>query len=125
MDKYDPYKIFDNNFGRRMTKSGTKIDLDPKTTRCALLDNCFCSKNSDCGKKQSCTTIPGYNHTVCKTNNETPESRFDRSLFPPPAGVFNWLLTVVPTLVTAVLAKCPVVDVVVDTVPNVIGSLLG
>lgn len=125
MDKYDPNKIFINNFGRRMTKSGTKIDLDPLTTRCALLDNCICSKNSDCAKKQTCTTIPGYDYKVCKTNNETPEQVFDRSLFPPPTGLLNWLLTVVPTLSIAALAKCPVLDFVIDTIPDLLGSVLG
>lgn len=124
MKKYDPYEIFINSFGRRITKKDVKIDFDPLTTRCALLDNCFCSKDCDCAATQICTSLPGYNYTVCKTKNEVPEVQFDRSIFPDPGGWINWVLTVVPTLVTAVLAKCPILGLV-DTVPDVLVSALG
>lgn len=124
MEKYDPNKVFINSFGRRMIKNSTKIDFDLMTTRCALLENCFCSEDSDCADEQICTSLPGYNYLVCKTKNEIPERQFDRSLFPPPSGLLNWFMTVVPTLVTAALAKCPIVGVV-DTVPDVLTSLLG
>lgn len=123
--KYDPEGIFQNNFGRRITKNGTKIDIDPFTTRCALLDNCFCSNNSDCADTQSCISISGYTYPVCKTRNEVAETKFDRSLLPPPSGLLDWLLTIVPTLVTAVVAKCPILGLVNTIVPNVLGSLLG
>jgi len=125
MSKFDPNKVFMNKFGRRLTQTDIAMDLDPLTTRCALLDNCFCSKNGDCGSSQNCTTLPGYNFTVCKTRNEVPEVQFDRNAFPPPAGLLNWLVTVLPTLVTAVLAKCPLPGVLLETVPNIVGSVLG
>lgn len=125
MEKFDPKKIFLNNFGRRMTKNGTKIDFDPLTTRCALLDNCFCSKHSDCAATQLCTTIPGYTYPVCKTKNEVPETQLDKSAFPPPSGLLNWFVTVVPTLATAALARCSVLRLVSDTVPDILRSLLG
>ncbi|KAJ6635180.1 L-gulonolactone oxidase 2 [Pseudolycoriella hygida] len=125
MSKFDPNQLFLNNFGRRLTQTGTKLDLDPKIIHCALLDNCFCSKNSDCATEQTCTTLPGYNFTVCKTKNEVPEAHFDKNSFPPPAALFNWLVTVLPTLVTSVLARCPLPGVLLKTVPNVVGSLLG
>ncbi|XP_037034206.1 L-gulonolactone oxidase 5-like [Bradysia coprophila] len=48
MNKYDPNEVFINNFGRRVKRTGYKLDIDPKTKHCALLDNCFCSKNCDC-----------------------------------------------------------------------------
>lgn len=83
-----------NNFGRRIKRVGTAVDTDPLTTRCALLGNCICSRNSDCGDTQICTTIPGYNYYVCKTRNELPElTTMDRSKLPPPFGVLGFLLS--------------------------------
>lgn len=124
MKKYDPNHIFINNFGRRITKTGTKIDFDPLTTRCALLDNCFCSKDADCAKTQLCTTLPGYTYPVCKTINEVPEKQLNKSEFPPPAGFLNWLSLTVPNLAIAALAQCPLPGLL-HTVPKVIGSLIG
>lgn len=49
MNKFDPNEVFINNFGRRMKGTGSVIDEDPATKHCALLDNCICSKNKDCG----------------------------------------------------------------------------
>ncbi len=74
MKKFDPNQIISNSFGRRMTKNDSKIDFDHMITRCALLDNCFCSRDSDCAKAQLCTTIAGYDeYSVCKTKNEVPD----------------------------------------------------
>lgn len=73
MNKYDPDERFINNFGRRLKGTGSKVDTDPLLTRCALLDNCFCTKNADCGADQSCTTLPGYAYRVYKTKNEVPD----------------------------------------------------
>lgn len=106
MNKFDPGEIFINNFGRRLKYQGTKVDIDPLTTRCALLGNCICSKNSDCGDTQICTTIPGYNYYVCKTINELPELTVNKTKFPPPFGVLGYLLTDVFTLASAAYANC-------------------
>lgn len=124
MEKFDPDKVFLNNFGRRITRKGTKIDIDPLTTRCALLDNCFCSKDSDCANTQICTTIDGYDYNVCETENVVAEAKCDKSTFPPPVGILNWLLTTVPTLATAVVAKCTLPSVI-KTVAEITGLILG
>lgn len=131
MTKFDPNQIFQNNFGRRVTKTDTKIDLDPLTTRCALLDNCFCAKNSDFADTQHCMSIEGYPYPVCKTNNEVPEKTLNKSSFPPSFELLDWLSLTVPTLATSVLARCTLggvlntVSDVVDSVTDVVGSLLG
>lgn len=125
MKKFDPEQIFLNNFGRRILKTGTKIDIDPLTTRCALLDNCFCSRNDDCAVGQTCTTLPGYSYyPVCETKNVVPETKVDKNIFPPPLGIVDWLVTMVPTLVTAVIGKC-VVPKVIKTITSITDSLLG
>ncbi|KAG4079978.1 hypothetical protein HA402_006290 [Bradysia odoriphaga] len=125
MKKFDPNERFMNSFGRRIGKRDTKIDSDHKTTRCALLDNCFCSQNKDCFSTQTCTKLSGYpDYPVCKTKNEAPETQLDKSAFPPPAGIFNWLVSSVPSLVASLLARCPPTGLL-DTVPNLLGSILG
>ena len=122
MKKFDPDGVFMNNFGRRIIKSGTKIDSDPKVTRCALLDDCFCSKNKDCTDTQTCTTLRGYpDYRVCKTRNELPESDVDESAFPPASDIFNWLSVDVPNIVAPII--CPITGLL-TTVPKVIGSIL-
>lgn len=104
MNKFDPNEVFINNFGRRIKRKGTKVDIDPLTTRCALLDNCICSKNSDCGEHQMCTTLPGYSYRVCKTRNEVPEFTTDK--FPPTLGGLGFLLMNIPTIAKAAHANC-------------------
>lgn len=89
-----------------MKRQGTKVDIDPLTVHCALLDNCICSKDTDCGNDQTCTTLPGYTYRVCKTRNELPEFTMDRSFFPPALGVLGYLLNNIHTLTNAALAKC-------------------
>lgn len=91
MQKYDPNGIFLNSFGRRLMHKDTAIDIDPLTTRCALLDNCFCSVNngSDCGDQQICTTISGYNYPVCETKNVVA-TQFERGEFPAAFDVGHW-----------------------------------
>ncbi len=106
MDKYDPNEVFINNFGRRIKRTGDKVDTDPLTKHCAILDNCFCSKDSDCSPAQICTKLPGYVYNVCKTKNEVAPVAFDRSLFRPPFGILSWLASDIPTLVKSVIAKC-------------------
>ncbi|KAJ6646763.1 L-gulono-1,4-lactone dehydrogenase [Pseudolycoriella hygida] len=135
MNKYDPNEVFINNFGLRLKRKGTKVDTDPKTIHCALLDNCICAKNTDCASTQICTTLPGYSYRVCKTKNEVAEIVFDKSLLPPPLGVVKYLVSVVPTLVKGVISKCSLKDVVgtvklllrgfrpVDHVLEVVGTL--
>lgn len=123
MHKFDPNEVFQNNFGRRITKNDTKIDSDPKTTRCALLDHCFCSKNSDCAESQRCVSLPGYTYTVCKTDNEVPV-QINEISFPPPLTVLDWLVATVPTSVTAVLGKCTLHGLG-NSILDVLGSLLG
>lgn len=39
MTTYDPNEIYINNFGRRLKRKGTKVDINPMTTRFALLNN--------------------------------------------------------------------------------------
>ncbi len=104
MNKFDPNEVFINNFGRRLKKSGTKVDIDPLVTRCALLDNCFCSKDADCGATQTCTSITGYNYRVCKTRNEVP-TRFNKWSLPPPLGILNFLINSVPALASAYMGN--------------------
>lgn len=106
MNKFDPDEIFINNFGRRMKRTGSTVDIDPLTTHCALLGNCICSQNDDCGYTQTCTTISGYNYYVCKTRNELPELPLDKNEFPPPFGVLGYLITDVFTLASAARANC-------------------
>lgn len=93
MNESDPKQIFLNDFGRRILRTGTKINSDPSSFRCALLDNCFCSVDGDCADTQTCTELASYpNYPVCKTENEVAETHLDKSAFPPPAGFLNWFL---------------------------------
>lgn len=106
MNKFDPNEVFINNFGRRIKNSGTKVDFDPLITRCALLDNCFCSKNQDCGENQFCTTIPEYNYNVCKTKNENPPISISKSILPKGNALMSFIFTEVETIATALLSDC-------------------
>lgn len=99
MNKFDPSGIFLNNFGRRVTHNGTEIDIDPLTTRCALLDNCFCSEDSDCGVNQICTSISGYDYPVCETKNIIA-MEFNRNDFPTPFEAGYWFFNSFPQLVS-------------------------
>lgn len=135
MNKYDPNEVFINSFGRRMKKTGTKVDFDPLTKHCAILDNCICSKNTDCASTQICTRLPGYSYRVCKTKNEIAEFEFDKSLLPAPLGIVTYLVSVVPTLITAAISNCSLTDAVgavsnlilgavqVDNVLETVGTL--
>lgn len=110
MNEFDPNEIFINNFGRRLKYKGTEVDTDPLTLHCALLGNCICSKDSDCGVTQTCTTIPGYNYYVCKTRNElTEKTTMNKNKLPPPFGVLRYLVTDVFTLASAAYANCSIV----------------
>lgn len=83
MQEYDPNGVFMNDFGRRLKGTGTKINIDPLTVHCALLDNCLCSKSSDCAKGQVCSRIEGYpRFPVCKTifQKEDLDSEANNSL---------------------------------------------
>lgn len=122
MNKFDPNEIFINNFGRRMKNKGTKVDIDPLTVRCALLDNCICSNDSDCGNDQMCTTLPGYTYHVCKTRNEVPEFTMDRSTFPPALGIFGYILNNIHTLANAALSECSLGDLLGGVV-NILDKL--
>ncbi|XP_037034051.1 L-gulonolactone oxidase-like [Bradysia coprophila] len=135
MNKYDPNELFINNFGRRLKQTGTKIDMDPLTKHCAILDNCICSENDDCASTQICTTLPGYTYNVCQTKNEIAEVVFDKSVLPPPLGIVKYLVSVVPTLIKTVISDCTLKGVVgtvgllikgvtqVDNVLETIGTL--
>lgn len=100
MLKYDPRGTFQNNFGRRLTHKSNKMDVDPLTTRCALLDICFCSKNEDCANTQTCTKLSGYNHNVCLTKNIGPGKPFDRSVYPDTFNFVDWYINTVPALIS-------------------------
>lgn len=124
MNKYDPDEIFINNFGRRLKRTGTKMDIDPKTIHCAILDNCICSKNSDCGTNQICSTVSGYVYKVCRTRNEVAPVVTDiKSLVPPPLGIVPWLVSTLPTLVKSVISNCSLTDAV-GTVGLLLPSLI-
>lgn len=95
-----------NRIGLRLKGTGTKLDANPLNTRCALLGGCFCSKNSDCGQNQTCTTLPGYvSYPVCKTKNEEPECGKKPTL-PPLCDLAKYLDEDVPKLAAAALSKC-------------------
>lgn len=126
MNKFDPNEVFLNNFGRRLKRTGTKIDTDPLVVRCALLDNCHCIKDSDCGATQTCTTISGYKYLVCKTKNEVP-SVFNKGLLPAPLGILNFLSYNVPTLASALLGNCSLNSLISSlsgTAANIFKALL-
>lgn len=122
MNKFDPNETFINNFGRRIKRKGTTVDIDPLTVRCALLDNCICAKDTDCGIDQMCSTLPGYTYNVCRTRNEVAEFTVDRSAFPPSLGVLGYLVNNVNTLAGAVLANCSMSDLV-GGVLGIVGKL--
>ncbi|XP_037051389.1 L-gulonolactone oxidase-like [Bradysia coprophila] len=107
MTKFDPNGIFLNKFGLRITGDGTAIDSDPlmSTNKCALLDTCICSKDSDCGNNQLCSTLPGYTYPVCKTKNEEPDL-LDLTFYPPISGLLDWLNETVPVLASTVNGQC-------------------
>ena len=65
MRQYDPYGVFLNDFGLRLLGVGTRINLDPFTRHCALLDNCVCSRDIDCAPEQVCTVLQSF--PVCDT----------------------------------------------------------
>jgi len=80
MAQYDPNGVFMNAFGARLKGTGTAADTDPKVTHCALLDNCICSKNSDCALGQICSYINGYrNFSSCITLGTIPGTVLDPS----------------------------------------------
>lgn len=108
MNKFDPDEIFINNFGRRIKRQGTIVDIDPLTIHCAILGNCICSQNADCAESQTCTTIPGYNYNVCKTINEIPEVAIDKKKLPPPFGVLGFLLSNIFTSAPQAYANCSI-----------------
>ena len=91
MHQYDPKGVFLNDFGRRLLGIGTRINFDPMTKHCALLDNCICAKDSDCADGQNCGTLNGFR--VCKSPSLLPEI-----LTPPPAlpfpSVITWLQSI-------------------------------
>lgn len=113
MNKYDPTEVFINNFGRRIKRTGTAIDADPSTKRCAILDNCFCSKDSDCGANQLCSTVSGYDYKVCKTRNEAIPTGSDvRSMLTKPGDIVPWFASTAPTLIKSTIIKCSIGDAV-------------
>lgn len=98
MLKFDPNGIFINNFGRRLIRKGTKVDIDPKTTRCALLDNCFCTNDSECAATQICTSVSGYNnYRGCQTKNiSLAGTHFNRSAYDATFNIANFFINTVP-----------------------------
>lgn len=106
MNKYDPNEVFINSFGHRIKKSGRKVDIDPLVTHCALLDNCFCTTNGDCGDNQICTTIANYKYRVCKTKNEIPINFFPKIILPNATDLFTFFSTQSTKLATALLSEC-------------------
>lgn len=106
MNTHDPNEVFINSVGLRLKGKGTKVDANPLNIHCALLDSCICTKDSDCGPNQTCTTLPGYTYHVCKTKNEKPVCNEDSSSFPAISGVVRYLDKDVPQLAAAALKKC-------------------
>ncbi|KAJ6635226.1 L-gulonolactone oxidase 5 [Pseudolycoriella hygida] len=114
MTKYDPNGVFLNSFGHRLKKTGTKVDLDPMVKHCALLDNCFCSADGDCGKNQICTKISGYNYNVCQTKNEIPVDFFPHIILPKEngTGLLNFFSTEVQAIANALQGKCSITSLI-------------
>lgn len=105
MKKHDPYGIFLNSFGRRLMFKDTKMDIDPLTKHCALLDNCICSKDTDCSATQTCSKISGYDYNVCLTKNIGPGKPFDRSVYPATFSIVDYFINTVPSLVSQLQCK--------------------
>lgn len=106
MNRIDPNEVFINSFGRRLKKTGTKVDNDPLVVRCAMLDYCFCTKNGDCGDSQTCTKLPGYIYNVCKTKNEAPIDYFPKVILPNSTGIFGFLADEATAISTALQGEC-------------------
>lgn len=120
MNKYDPNEVFINNFGLRLKREGTDVDMDPLTIHCALLDNCICAEDAHCGDNQICTKLPGYSYNVCRTKNEIAPVDLLKIKLPTPLGVVSYLTTIVPTLIPAIISNCSLTDGV-----GTLGLLLG
>jgi len=107
MNKFDPNGIFMNNFGRRIKGLDTKIDLDPKVNRCALLDNCLCESDSDCGVNQICGTIPGYpDKPVCRVPNDDKVVSQIQNFKYPKNSLVAWLITNPIRIIAGAKLKC-------------------
>ncbi len=93
MKEFDPSEVFMNDFGRRLMGIGTKVNTDPLVTHCALMDDCICKKDGDCGNQQVCSRIEGYpEYPVCK--DIRPRSEEDKRLHSDPLsvhGILNYL----------------------------------
>lgn len=127
MNKFDPNEVFINSFGRRIKNTGTKVDIDPLTTHCALLDNCFCTKNADCGKNQICTTIDNYSYRVCQTKNEVPINFFPKLALPNATDLFNFFTLRSERMAAALLSECSIESLFStfgDTSVNTGGALI-
>lgn len=127
MNTFDPNEVFINNFGRRIKNTGKKVDIDPLTTHCALLDNCFCTKNGDCGKNQICTTIDNYNYRVCKTKNENTINFFPKLARPNATDLFNFFTLRSERMAAALLSECSIESLFstfADTSVNTWGALI-
>ncbi|CAO3628395.1 unnamed protein product [Cunninghamella blakesleeana] len=65
MDKYDPKRIYSNQFGDRIFGINPTTTGTPKNVKhCAIRSFCLCKKSSDCSLTDSCSNIMGY--PVCK-----------------------------------------------------------
>lgn len=69
MKEFDPQGVFLNNFGRRLINPDYhKTGLDRYVQHCALVDNCVCQVDEDCGNGRPnsymCGELLGYN--VCR-----------------------------------------------------------
>ncbi|XP_037045984.1 probable L-gulonolactone oxidase 4 [Bradysia coprophila] len=105
LQKHDPEGVFMNKVGLRLTGKSTDIDVNPLATRCALLGSCFCSKDTDCGPNQTCTTLPGYDsYHVCQTRNE----QCSKPINPIPSldDLVKYLDVDVAKLAEVALSKC-------------------
>lgn len=125
MNKYDPNEVFINNLGRRIKKTGTKVDIDPLTIHCALLDNCFCTTDGDCATNQLCTSVGNYTYRVCQTKNEEPLNFFPKFILPNSTGFLEFLTTQTVTLATALLSECSaksLFNALTDTTGNTFGA---
>lgn len=109
MNNNDPKGVFMNKIGLRLKGKGTQSDANPLSIHCALLGGCFCSKDSDCGPNQTCTTLSGFTYRVCKTKNEEPECAIcncKENTVPPLKDLVKYLDVDVPKLATNVLSTC-------------------
>ncbi len=96
MEELDPKGVFLNDFGRRLRFGCSKTSMDSNVKHCALVDNCFCSKDEDCGDGKAdsnyCVKLQGYN--LCRERIQNYRQRRGRAM----RNIIRKLVTMQPNL---------------------------